>query len=43
MSNSKIYSTTDYNKFGKLKGNRAINELHVRKLVESIKEKDLEN
>ena len=42
MSNSKIYSTTDYNKFGKLKGNRAINELHVRKLVESIKEKDLE-
>jgi len=42
MSNSKIYSTTEYSKFKKLKGNRAINELHVRKLVESIKEKDLE-
>ena len=42
MSNSKIYSTTEYNKFKRLRGNRAINELHVRKLVESIREKDLQ-
>tara|TARA_B100000212_G_scaffold49308_1_gene31766 strand:+ start:3064 stop:3801 length:738 start_codon:yes stop_codon:yes gene_type:complete len=42
MSNSKIYSTTEYNLFKKLRGNRAVNELHVRKLVEAIKEKDLQ-
>ena len=42
MSNSKIYSTTEYNLFNKLRGNRAVNELHVRKLVEAIKEKDLQ-
>ena len=33
MSNSKIYSTTEYNLFKKLRGNRAINELHVRRLL----------
>jgi len=42
MSNNKIYSTIEYNLFKKLKGNRAISELHVRKLVEAIKEKDLQ-
>ena len=42
MSNNKIYSTSEYNLFHKLKGNRGINELHVRKLVEAIKEKDLQ-
>ena len=42
MSNSKVYSTTEYNLFKKLRGNRAINELHVRRLVEAIKEKDLQ-
>jgi len=29
MSNSKIYITSDYNSFNTLKGNRAVNELHV--------------
>ena len=33
MSNNKIYSTTEYGVFNKLRGNRAINELHVRRLV----------
>ena len=42
MSNNKIYSTTEYGVFNKLKGNRAVNELHVRRLVEAIKEKDLQ-
>tara|TARA_R100000278_G_scaffold122607_2_gene109214 strand:- start:692 stop:1429 length:738 start_codon:yes stop_codon:yes gene_type:complete len=42
MSNSKIYITSDYNSFNTLKGNRAVNELHVRRLVEAIKEKDLQ-
>ena len=42
MSNNKIYSTTQYGVFNKLRGNRAVNELHVRKLVEAIKEKDLQ-
>ena len=28
--------------FNKLRGNRAVNELHVRRLVEAIKEKDLQ-
>ena len=42
MANNKIYSTSEYNLFHKLKGNRGINELHVRKLVEAIKEKDLQ-
>ena len=41
-NNSKVYSTTEYSKFKKLRGNRAINELHVRRLVEAIKEKDLQ-
>lgn len=42
MSNNKIYSTTEYGVFNKLRGNRAVNELHVRRLVEAIKEKDLQ-
>jgi len=42
MSNNKIYSTTDYGVFNKLRGNRSVNELHVRRLVEAIKEKDLQ-
>ena len=42
MSNNKIYSTTEYGAFNKLRGNRAVNELHVRRLVEAIKEKDLQ-
>ena len=42
MSNSKVYSTTEYNLFKKLRGNRAINELHVRRLVAAITEKDLQ-
>tara|TARA_A100001037_G_scaffold103536_1_gene94124 strand:- start:1108 stop:1845 length:738 start_codon:yes stop_codon:yes gene_type:complete len=42
MSNNKIYSTTEYGVFNKLRGNRSVNELHVRRLVEAIKEKDLQ-
>ena len=42
MLNNKIYTTSDYNTFKSLKGNRAISELHVRRLVEAIKEKDLQ-
>lgn len=42
MPNNKIYTTSDYNTFKTLKGNRAISELHVRRLVEAIKEKDLQ-
>ena len=42
MDKNKIYKTTDYSLFKYLKGNRAITELHVRRLVESIKEKDLQ-
>tara|TARA_R100000005_G_C4987017_1_gene195107 strand:+ start:22 stop:759 length:738 start_codon:yes stop_codon:yes gene_type:complete len=42
MSNSKIYATSDYKLFKTLKGNRAISELHVRRLAEAIKEKDLQ-
>ncbi len=42
MSNNKIYSTTEYGAFNKLRGNRSVNELHVRRLVEAIKEKDLQ-
>jgi hypothetical protein len=42
MSNNKIYTTSEYGSFKVLKGNRAISELHVRKLVEAIKEKDLQ-
>jgi len=42
MPNNKIHFTTDFGSFKRLKGNRAINELHVRKLVEAIKEKDLQ-
>jgi disulfide oxidoreductase YuzD len=39
---NRVYSTTNYNQFKYLKGNRAITELHVRRLVEAIKEKDLQ-
>ena len=42
MDKNKIYKTTDYSVFKYLKGNRAVNELHVRRLVEAIKEKDLQ-
>ena len=42
MSNSKIYATSDYKLFKTLRGNRAISELHVRRLAEAIKEKDLQ-
>ena len=42
MDKNKIYKTTDYSVFKYLKGNRSVNELHVRRLVEAIKEKDLQ-
>ena len=38
----KIYETTDYKMFKYLNGNRSIHEPWVRKLVELIKEKDLQ-
>ena len=42
MDKNKIHKTKDYSLFKYLKGNRAVNELHVRRLVEAIKEKDLQ-
>ena len=39
---NRVYSTTNYDQFKYLKGNRAVTELHVRRLVEAIKEKDLQ-
>ena len=33
MSNSKVYSTTEYNLFKKLRGNRAINEFMLEDLL----------
>jgi|TARA_R100000995_G_C3473992_1_gene119858 hypothetical protein len=42
MDKNKVYKTKEYSLFKYLKGNRAVNELHVRRLVEAIKEKDLQ-
>ena len=39
---TQIHSTSDYSIFKILKGNRAVSELHVRRLAEAIKEKDLQ-
>ena len=39
---TQIHSTSDYGIFKILKGNRAVSELHVRRLAEAIKEKDLQ-
>ena len=39
---AKIFETKEYNKFKYLKGNRSIQETWVRKLVDLIKENDLE-
>lgn len=37
----KIYSTNDYSKFKSVKGNRMVNKLHVKNLVESMEERNL--
>lgn len=34
---NQVYSTTDYNLFKSLKGNRVVNKLHIRRLRESFK------
>lgn len=36
-----VYSTSDYTIFSSLDGNRIVNPFHVKKLVHSMKEKDL--
>lgn len=38
---TKIFSTREYNKFKIIKGNRPVDEVHVRNLMKSMKNKDL--
>lgn len=40
-SDTVIYQTTDYSKFGLIKGNRDITDAHVRMLISSISKKNL--
>jgi hypothetical protein len=38
---NKVYKTNDYSLFKKINGNRVVNKLHLNRLIESIKNKDL--
>jgi len=38
---NKVYKTNDYSLFKKINGNRAVNKLHLNRLIESIKNHDL--
>lgn len=41
MNATKIFSTTDYNKFKLMKGNRAVDPRHVQALMKAMEKKDL--
>ena len=38
---NKVYKTNDYSLFKKINGNRAVNKLHLNRLIDSIKNDDL--
>jgi hypothetical protein len=38
---NKVYRTNDHTRFKKINGNRAVNKLHLNRLIESIKNNDL--
>lgn len=41
LSNTKIFTTREYSKFKMIKGNRPVDEQHVRALMKSMRHKDL--